>query len=115
LQRSQNLLKRGGNDPDTGLFDRAGLIARAEQEHSRSRRYSRPLVLAVLRAGNAMPKEHLRAGAILVRGRLRAPDVVGHLGEGTYSMVLPECTPEDARIVLSRVIVELQELTDTTF
>jgi GGDEF domain-containing protein len=110
VERSHNLLRRAGSDPETGLFDRVGLVSRLEQERSRSKRYGRPLSLAVMQPGSAPPKELIRGGASLVRARLRAPDVVGHLGMGVLGVALPECAPEDARTVLGRLLLELEEL-----
>ncbi|HYV44846.1 MAG TPA: ATP-binding protein [Myxococcaceae bacterium] len=111
VERSHNLLRRAGSDPETGLFDRVGLIARLEQERSRAKRYGRPLSLAVMQPGTAPMKDVIRGGATMVRARLRAPDVVGHLGSGVLGVALPECAPEGARTVLGRLLPELQELT----
>jgi len=115
LERSQHLLRRAGNDPETGQFDRVGLVTRLEQERSRSKRYGRPLSLAVLKPSAVPPSEQIRSGASLVRSRVRSPDLVGHLGGGTYVVALPECTPEHARTVLGRLIPELQEQLSITY
>jgi len=115
VERSHHLLRRAGSDPETGLFDRIGLVARLEQERSRAKRYGRPLSLAVLQPTLAVPKDLLRGGASLVRARLRAPDVVGHLGNGILGVALPECSPEDARTVLGRLLPELQEQTSVPY
>jgi two-component system, sensor histidine kinase ChiS len=115
VERSHNLLRRAGSDPETGLFDRIGLVARLEQERSRAKRYGRPLSLAVIQPGTAPAKELIRGGASMVRARLRAPDVVGHLGRGVLGVALPECAPEDARTVLGRLLPELQDLTAVTY
>ena len=115
VERSHNLLRRAGSDPETGLFDRIGLVARLEQERSRAKRYGRPLALAVMQPVTAPAKDLIRGGASLVRTRLRAPDVVGHLGSGVLGVALPECAPEDARTVLGRLLPELQELTSVVY
>lgn len=108
LERSMTLLRRSGNDPDTGLFDRMGLLARLEQEVSRSRRYGRALALAVL-TPSAPLTERVRAVASVIRGKLRSPDVVGHLGEGVFGVLLPECRPEGAKVVLGRLMPDIQQ------
>jgi signal transduction histidine kinase len=115
LERSRHLLRRAGNDPDTGLLDRVGLVSRLEQEESRSRRYNRSLTLAVLHPSRMPSAEVIREGASFIRHRLRAPDVVGHLGNGVYGVVLPECAPEGARSVLARLLPELQKQIQITF
>jgi len=115
VERSHNLLRRAGSDPETGLFDRVGLVARLEQERSRAKRYGRPLSLSVMQPDAAPAKGLIRSGANLVRTRLRAPDVVGHLGLGVLGVALPECAPEDARAVLGRLLPELQDLTQVVY
>src|SRR5262249_38795769 len=67
VQRSHNLLRRAGSDPETGLFDRLGLVARLEQERSRAKRYGRPLSLAVMQPSAEPGKGLIRGGASLVR------------------------------------------------
>jgi signal transduction histidine kinase/DNA-binding response OmpR family regulator len=106
LERSLSLLRRSGSDPETGLADRAGLLARLEQEQSRSRRYQRPLTLAVL-TPHLRLRDQLRGCAALLRNKLRTPDVVAHLGEGLFAVVLPECAPDAARSVIDRLLPEL--------
>lgn len=115
LERSRNLLRRAGNDPDTGLFDLSGLVSRLEQEQSRSQRYERSLSLAVLHPARPLSMTRIREGASYIRAQLRAPDVVGHLGNGVYGVVLPECAPEGARTVLGRLLPELQEQVQSPF
>jgi GGDEF domain-containing protein len=108
LQRSVTLLKRAGSDPDTGLLDRAGLESRLEPELSRSRRYGRPLAVAVLVPVAPPLPDQLRACASLIRVRLRAPDLVGHLGGGNFALVMPECTADNATMAVQRLVIEAQ-------
>ena len=94
-------------DAETGLLDRRGLVARLTQEAARARRYGRPLSLAVART-DAVHPELLRTAAARMRERLRQPDVLAHLGHGTFAALLPECTSEQARTVFGRVESDLQ-------
>ncbi len=103
-----------GNDLQTGLFDRPGLLGRLEHEVSRSLRYQRPLSLAVLFPQSDV-SEHVRNCAALIRGRLRAPDLLGHLGEGVFAMVLPESPVGAARGICARIIPELYRMTGVVF
>jgi PleD family two-component response regulator len=103
-----------GSDLQTGLFDRPGLLARLEHEVSRSMRYQRPLSLAVLFPQGEV-SEHVRNCAALIRGRLRAPDLLGHLGEGVFAMVLPESPVGAARGICARIIPELYRMTGIVF
>jgi PleD family two-component response regulator len=108
LARSLHLLKHSGRDPLTGLLDRRGFLSRLDQESSRSRRYGRMLSVALVRAERAIP-DRARAVGLLIRDRLRAPDVVGHLGEGMFVLVLPECSASAARRVLLRLGPEIEQ------
>jgi len=97
----------GPTDSETGLLDRRGLVIRLTQEAARARRYGRPLALAVARTG-ANTGEALRSCASRMRERLRAPDVLAHLGGGTFAAVLPECSAAQAESVFSRVESDLR-------
>jgi DNA-binding response OmpR family regulator len=96
-----------GNDPETGLFDHLGIVNRIEQERSRSRRSGRLMSVGVLK-----PKEpvddRVRDLAVLVRQQLATPDVVGHLGQGVWCVVLPETAPAEAAMVLASLEALLQ-------
>jgi GGDEF domain-containing protein len=99
--------KGPGNDPETGLFDHLGIVNRLQQEISRSVRYGRPLTLAVLKP--AMPPgSKVQDCVALVRRELRAPDVVGHLGNGVMALVLPETPLEAARSLVGRLCTRLE-------
>jgi two-component system sensor histidine kinase ChiS len=113
LRRSISLLRKGGADPETGLADRAGFIARLEQEIARSVRYQRPLALAAVRPKSSLSPEKLRAMALLVRQRVRVPDVVGHLGEGQLAMIFPESHMEGVKLSMERLLPELREAAES--
>lgn len=114
LERSLTLLRRSGSDPETGLADRSGLVTRLEQEQSRSRRYQRPLTLAIL-TPHLKLRDQLRPCANMLRSKLRTPDVVAHLGDGLFAIVLPECSPDSARSVIDRLLPELTQEAQTNF
>jgi two-component system, sensor histidine kinase ChiS len=97
----------GPTDAATGLLDRRGLVIRLTQEAARGRRYGRPLALAVART-SAHGAEGLRNCAARMRERLRSPDVLAHLGGGTFAAVLPECTAAQAESVFGRVQMDLR-------
>ena len=46
-----------------------------------------------------------------MRERLRQPDVLAHLGHGTFAALLPECTSEQAMVVFGRVESDLRAST----
>lgn len=96
-----------GNDPVTGLFDQLGVVTRLEQEMTRAGRYDRPLTVAVLKPA-IPPKERTASCAAIVHHELRAPDVLGHLGNGVLVVVLPETALEPARGLTSRLCLLLE-------
>ena len=90
-----------GNDVQTGLFDHFGLVRRLAQELSRAGRYGRPLSVAVLKPKIAVETTSIPKFAQLIRRELRAPDVVGHIGNGSFAILLPE-TPNEHATGLAR-------------
>jgi signal transduction histidine kinase/PleD family two-component response regulator len=114
LKRSLALLRKSGSDPHSGLLDRFGFINRLEQEVARSRRYRRPLSVVSL-VPRSLPGDRVRAVAAFVRQSLRLPDVVGHLGDGVFGVILTECDPERARVVFQRLLPEIAQATGVRF
>ncbi len=96
-----------GNDPETGLFDHLGIVNRIEQERSRSRRSGRLMSVGVLKP-KAPVSHRVRDLAALVRQQLATPDVVGHLGQGVWCVVLPETPPVEAAAVMASLEALLQ-------
>jgi signal transduction histidine kinase/PleD family two-component response regulator len=115
LQRSTALLRKTGSDPETGMFDRAGLLNRLGHELSRSQRYRRPLSMAVLVPDRAAAKERIRECAMMIRERIRTPDFIAHLGDGVFAVVLPESNAAGAHGICSRLTTELEDATGLTF
>jgi DNA-binding response OmpR family regulator len=108
LERSQTILRRAGNDPETGVFNRPGTAERLEQELSRSRRYNRPLTIGVLRP-RAGAGAHAREACAVIRRGLRAADVLGHMGSGIFVAIMPESTRETAASPVGRIVGALRE------
>ena len=103
-----------GSDPVTGLLDHPGLLVRLEEEISRSRRYERPLSVAVLRPERPLFDVPRNIGDVL-RLRLRVPDILAHLGSGIFTVVLPECAEPSARLVIERLLPDLQAATGLAY
>jgi signal transduction histidine kinase/DNA-binding response OmpR family regulator len=110
LARSQALLRQTGSDPATGLCDRSGLLARMEQEQARARRYERPVTLLALRPEVAL-SDLARLAARVVREFSRVPDVLAHLGDGLFILVLPESPAEQSAALLARLRPALERET----
>ncbi|MFY0566203.1 ATP-binding protein [Archangium lansingense] len=111
LDRTSSILRRSGNDPLTGVYDRRGLMLRLDHEVSRGRRYSRPVSLAVLRPDRPVLDEALRGIPDVMRARLRTQDILGHMGEGVLAVVLPECNVEAGRNVIGRLLPDVEKHT----
>lgn len=111
LERTSSLLRRSGNDPITGVYDRRGLMLRLDHEVSRGRRYSRPVSLAVLRPDRPVLDDALRGIPDVMRARLRTQDILGHMGEGVLAVVLPECNVEAGRNVIDRLLPDVEKHT----
>lgn len=95
------------SDAPVGLLDRDGVTHRLEEEQARAQRYGRPLSVAVLKPSGpvARPVEH--AGK--VREKMRAPDLIAHLGSGVLVLVLPETPIEPAQALANRLCNGLEE------
>jgi two-component system, sensor histidine kinase ChiS len=98
-----------GNDAETGLFDHFGILNRLNDEIARSAHFRRPLAVAVLRPKTPPLKQSIVELARLVRKSLRTPDVVAHVGQGTWVLLLPETTEIAAEPVLARLVAQLSE------
>jgi two-component system sensor histidine kinase ChiS len=105
---------RSGGDPGTNLYDTRGLLVKLEVEVSKSRRYHRPMCVAVLRPERPLPDMPKGATDVL-RKQLRTPDAVAHMGAGVFTMMLPECDVAGARAVFQRLLPELQSATGIAY
>lgn len=92
-----------GNDAETGLYDHIGIANHLEQEISRSVRYGRPISLAVLKPLKPAP-ETVGQCALVIRKELKAPDFVGHLGNGVFVVVMPETPQELGQATVGRLV-----------
>lgn len=114
LARSQALLRRGGQDPETGFFGPEAFRARLDEELARSRRHSRPMALLLLNPQGPVGALAQRS-ALVMRRTLRVPDVIGHLGEGRFVIILPECPKEGAEVTGARLALELMREVEVPF
>lgn len=105
---------RSGSDPGTNLYDKRGLLVKLEVEVSKSRRYHRPMCVAVLRPERPQPDMPKGATDVL-RKQLRTPDAVAHMGAGVFAMMLPECDVAGARAVFQRLLPDLQSATGIAY
>jgi two-component system cell cycle response regulator len=107
VSRSQKLLLAATSDTLTGLFNRGYFEERFAIELSRSRRYGRPLTLAVIDAdrfkslndnhGHSAGDMVLRKIAELLRDSCRQSDTAARYGGEEFVVLLPETDIEAAR------------------
>jgi diguanylate cyclase (GGDEF)-like protein len=107
VRRAQRLRRHVTHDPVTGLPRRRAFEARAAGELARARRYGYDVSVVDLDLDGfgAFVRDHgRRAGdaALSQVGRrlesgLRAADIVAHLGDGRFVLVLPDVPPQEAQ------------------
>ena len=100
-------LRRAADRDATGLPGRRTLQETLAVECARARRYTHPLSLLLLRAGGE--PETVQAAADRLPTDTRAPDLVHHLGDGGFAVVLPESSLVDAERVARRLRLALGE------
>jgi len=97
-------------DDLTGVRNARAFHEAAGAEIERARRYQHPFSVAVVDLGTRVGDDVVRAAATVLRGALRATDVVARLGRDEFIALLPETTAASARIVLDKLRVGLADL-----
>jgi len=113
-ERAAPVAMRASSDPGTNLYDKRGLLVKLEVEVSKSRRYHRPMCVAVLRPERPQP-DMPKGSTDVLRKQLRTPDAVAHMGAGVFAMMLPECDVAGARAVFQRLLPEMQAVTGIAY
>ena len=97
-------------DDLTGVRNARAFREAAGAEIERARRYQHPFSVAVVDLGSRVGDELVRSAAILLRGALRATDLVARLGRDEFIALLPETSAASARIVLDKLRTGLADL-----
>jgi GGDEF domain-containing protein len=92
--RFEELRRELDVDPATGLRGRRSLRAALDVECARARRYTHPLSLLLV--GVKAPAERLGTAAERLESAVRTTDLVYHLAEGRFAVLLPESSRRDA-------------------
>jgi diguanylate cyclase (GGDEF)-like protein len=100
-------------DDLTGVRNARAFHEAAGAEIERARRYQHPFSVAVVDLGTRVGDEVVRSAAGVLRGALRATDLVARLGRDEFIALLPETTAASARIVLEKLRAGLAELRTT--
>jgi diguanylate cyclase (GGDEF)-like protein len=97
-------------DDVTGVRNARAFHEAAGAEIERARRYQHPFSVAVVDLGSRVGDDLVRAAATVLRGALRATDVVARLGRDEFIALLPETSAAAARIVLDKLRAGLADL-----
>lgn len=106
-------------DPVTGASNSRAFLERVEQSISYARRYRRPFTVAYVdldnfkavndHFGHAAGDFCLRIVADTIRDSTRATDLASRIGGDEFALLMPETTPEAARVVMNRLREKLLE------
>jgi diguanylate cyclase (GGDEF)-like protein len=117
-QRTSSTAEVAGLDPVTGLSNRASFTADVKRRHAQLRRTPGQATLALLRIDGydaMIAQRGFRAAeqALLFMSRalrvsIRDTDHIARYGRDMFAALLPEATPADAEIVMSRVRGEIE-------
>jgi GGDEF domain-containing protein len=103
----EELRRAVDRDAVTGLPGRRSLHRALDVECARARRYTHPLSLLLLRA--AGEPDRVQAAAERLPADVRTPDLVHHLDDGRFAIVLPESSLTDAERLARRLRLSLGE------
>ena len=97
-------------DDLTGVRNARAFREAAGAEIERARRYQHPFSVAAVDLGSRVGDDVVRSAATVLRGALRATDLVARLGRDEFIALLPETSAASARIVLDKLRAGLADL-----
>ena len=97
-------------DDVTGVRNARAFHEAAGAEIERARRYQHPFSVAAIDLGSRVGDDLVRSAATVLRGALRATDLVARLGRDEFIALLPETSAASARIVLDKLRAGLGDL-----
>jgi diguanylate cyclase (GGDEF)-like protein len=110
------------NDLLTGVFNKAALVDRLEQEFERSRVFGLPLSLVVLAPNNwkNYRKQHgeqawhslLEQLAVIVEGQVRGFDIVARYDESAFVVVCPQSNAESVRLQAEKLQIAIAQISN---
>ena len=109
------LREHSSTDPDTGLFNRRGLLSRLEPQVSRCRRYNTRMSVVMIKLLRSQGKQPLEEGdlptvARLIKDQARWADTLARMDDEELIMVLPETSSQGACELAERLVRQIQEL-----
>ncbi len=119
-QKNEELKRISITDPLTGLLNRRYFQERMSEEIERSRRHHLPLSLIMLDVddfksvndtlGHPVGDEALKIVARCLRNCIRTIDVAARYGGEEFTVILPQTSKADARIIAERICAEVYRL-----
>lgn len=102
-QRITDFFEEEGRDPETGLLDASGWIRILDRERERCRDYGlNAMVLRVHGGDHTAARYEPLADSLAAL--IRQQDMVAHLGEGQFAILLTESTPRTAARTRERIL-----------
>lgn len=102
-QRITDFFEEEGRDPETGLLDASGWIRILDRERERCRDYGLNAMVLRVHGGDHTDARHEPLADSLA-ALIRQQDMVAHLGEGQFAILLTESTPYTAARTRERIL-----------
>lgn len=93
-------------DPETGFYNSAGILQRANELMAAAERYGRPVACVVFEpTGDEAKADRSAIHEIveLLRRSTRRSDIIGRIGPGQFAIVAPDTAPQGAEVLASRL------------
>jgi len=118
MQLESTLSHKMSHDPVTGMLNHHSMIQTFNSEVSRSRRYNNPLSLILMNVDYHPGSEHIAHEkqeqirlmiSQLLKDQMRWADIVGHIKDFDFVLLLPETTYESAETLVKKLNSSLKK------
>lgn len=120
LQLETTISHKMSHDSVTGMLSHHSMFQTLNSEVSRSRRYNNPLSIVLMTidyqsCSAAMEQENIEQFRLMVsqllKDQIRWADIVGHLNEFDFVLLLPETVYESAEVLIRKINDRLCNMT----
>jgi diguanylate cyclase (GGDEF)-like protein len=118
IQLESTLTHKMSHDSVTGMLNHHSMFQTLSAEVSRSRRYNNPLSLVLMNVDYQSDQESLAQERVeqirlmisqLLKDQMRWADIVGHLQNYDFVLLLPETVYESAEILIKKLNKSMQD------